>query len=132
MLEKLQRMEHNIAQLRRFQTRYTAQEVTGDTHLAWALRYGLFEAIQIVIDVSCHLVTRDHLGVPQTYGECVQLLQEHGYLSPTLAWRVKAMVGLRNILVHEYVQVDVEQILALLDQLEDLEAFVEAVTPHLR
>lgn len=130
MLEKLRRLQHNIAQLRRFQARYTVRDVLADTHLAWALRYGLFEAIQIVIDVSCHLTTRDGLGTPRTYGECVQLLQEHGYLPEALASTVKAMVGLRNIMVHEYVQVDVTQLFELLDVVEDLEAFITSVAPH--
>ncbi|MFP4395050.1 MAG: HepT-like ribonuclease domain-containing protein [Anaerolineales bacterium] len=72
MLEKLQRLENNVAQLRRFQAKYTMQNVRADTHLAWALRYGLFEAIQIIIDVSCHLVTREGLGTPRNYAECIQ------------------------------------------------------------
>jgi uncharacterized protein YutE (UPF0331/DUF86 family) len=130
MLKKLQRLEHNIAQLRRFRARYSPQGVMDDTHLIWALRYGLLEAIQIVIDVSCHLVTRKDLGAPQTYAECVALLREHGYLSPTLATKVRAMVGLRNILVHEYVRVDVTQLFGLLDDVGDLEDFIDAMARY--
>ncbi|MBN1484321.1 MAG: DUF86 domain-containing protein [Chloroflexia bacterium] len=130
MLARLQRLQQNMAQLRRFQTKYSAAGVMEDTHLEWALRYGLFEAVQIVIDVSCHLVTRDELGTPQTYGECIQLLQEHGYLPETLASTIKAMIGLRNILVHQYVQVDVGQLFELLNAVGDLASFIDSVAPH--
>jgi uncharacterized protein YutE (UPF0331/DUF86 family) len=129
-LEKLKRLGHNVAQLRRFRGQYTVGDVTADTHLEWALRYGLFEAIQIVIDVSCHLVARDGLGTPRTYVECVQLLGEHEYLPEGLTATVQAMVGLRNILVHEYVQVDVTQLFELLDNARDLETFIDSVAPH--
>jgi hypothetical protein len=37
MLERLQRLEQNIAPLRRLQAGYTVQDVAGDTHWTWAL-----------------------------------------------------------------------------------------------
>ena len=131
MLERLQRLEENILQLRRFREIHREEDVSKDRHLEWALRYGLLEAIQIVIDVSCYLVSRDNLGAPSSYGECIELLQQAGYIDDSLADILLGMVGLRNILVHEYIHVDVQRLYSLLDRIDDFSAFVREVVPHL-
>lgn len=120
-------LEAHVRELRRFRERHASDDVRQDMHLDWALRYGLFEAIQIVIDISCHVVNRHHLGAPASYAECVDLLRRAGYLDEDLAVAVAGMVGLRNILVHEYVQVDPERLYELLSRLDDLRQFVERI-----
>ncbi len=121
------RLETHVRELQRFRERYTSDDVRQDAHLDWALRYGLFEAIQIVIDISCHVVNTHHLGAPASYAECVELLRRAGYLEEDLAAAVARMVGLRNILVHEYVRVDPERLYELLSRLDDFRRFVERV-----
>ncbi|GAB4559027.1 MAG: hypothetical protein Kow0047_04590 [Anaerolineae bacterium] len=93
---------------------------------------GLLEAIQIVIDVSCHLVSEKNLGAPNTYAECIELLRRARLLDDHLADAVSGMVGLRNVLVHEYVSVSTEHLYQLLDHLEDFRAFAEQVHPHIK
>lgn len=124
---RLMRLETHVRELQRFRERYASDDVRQDAHLDWALRYGLFEAIQIVIDISCHVVNRHHLGAPASYAECVELLRRAGYLEEDLAAAVARMVGLRNILVHEYVRVDPERLYELLSRLDDFRRFVEQI-----
>jgi len=87
------------------------------------LRYGLLETIQIVIDISCYLVSRDNLGNPATYTECIELLQRFEYLDRGLAEKLNGMIGLRNILVHEYLAVEREKLYHLLEDIGDFEEF---------
>ena len=131
MFERLQRLEENIVQLQRFRDMHSLEDVRKDRHLEWSLRYGLLEAIQIVIDVSCHLVSRDNLGMPSTRSECIKLLQQAGYISDALASTLLGMVGLRNILVHEYIRIELERLYNLLDRIDDFRAFVKEITPYL-
>ncbi|RKY01130.1 DUF86 domain-containing protein [Candidatus Poribacteria bacterium] len=132
MLERLQRLEENVVQLRRFRETYSEEDVRRDRHLEWALRYGLLEAIQIVIDVSCYLVSRDNLGVPSSYRDCIELLWRAGYISDSLAEVLLGMVGLRNILVHEYIRVDVRRLYGLLDKLDDFKTFAREISFYLK
>ena len=131
MLERLQRLEENIVQLQRFRDMHSLEDVRRDRHLEWSLRYGLLEAVQVVIDVSCHLVSRDNLGMPSSYSECIELLQRAGYISDSLANILLGMVGLRNILVHEYIRVELEKLYDLLNRTDDFKAFVKEITPYL-
>ncbi|WP_081440077.1 HepT-like ribonuclease domain-containing protein [Rhodothermus marinus] len=41
------------------------------------------------------------------------------------------MVGLRNLLVHEYATIDVERLYRHLDQLPDFVQFIESIQPYL-
>ncbi|WP_366972603.1 HepT-like ribonuclease domain-containing protein [Thermoflexus sp.] len=78
--ERLLRLETNVRELRRFRQRYTLEEIRQEPHLEWSLRYGLLEAIQIVIDISCHIVSRYNLGVPNSYAACMDLLRRNGFI----------------------------------------------------
>lgn len=132
MRERLQRLEATLRELQRFHQRYTLEDIERDPHLEWALRYGLLEAIQMVIDISCHLVSRNNLGVPATYAECIEQLYRAGYLNDESRMALLGMVGLRNILVHEYISVDRARLYALLERIGDFKRFVEQIQPLIR
>ncbi len=131
MRQKLQRLETHLVQLEQFRKRYTLEDVRSNPYLEWALRYGLLEAVQMVVDISCHLIVRDRIGTPETYASCVDLLEHAGYVTPDLAARLRGMVGLRNRLVHEYAFVDVSRLYAFLDHLEDFRAFLRQIAPRI-
>jgi len=123
MLERLKLLENNIRDLRDLKSKFSLEDVCSDRTKEWALRYGLLETIQIVIDISCYLVSRDNLGNPATYTECIELLQRFEYLDRGLAEKLNGMIGLRNILVHEYLAVEREKLYHLLEDIGDFEEF---------
>jgi len=55
------------------------------------------------------------------------LLAEHRVLDADLAGRVRQAVGFRNILVHDYIDVDDAVVVARLADLSDLDDFVAAL-----
>lgn len=127
MLERLEQLETNIVELEKFRKKYVLTEIKADLQKQWILRYGLFESIQIVIDISCHLVTKYNIGNPKTYAECIELLEKEKYLSTSVAEKLLGMTGLRNILIHEYVSVDLNKLLSLLDNLNDFKIFAKEI-----
>jgi uncharacterized protein YutE (UPF0331/DUF86 family) len=72
MLHRLKTLERNIQELQAAKQRIIPSAFQTDFRERWALRYGLFESIQIIIDISCHLATKFNLGNPQNYRECVK------------------------------------------------------------
>lgn len=63
-------------------------------------------AVEAIIDVGHHVLAGRGLPVPGTYREVVPAMASAGILEPSLAARLDGMAGLRNILVHDYVDVD--------------------------
>lgn len=127
MLERLKLLEENIAGLVEFKHKTSLHDVLNDKSKEWALRYGLIETIQIVIDISCHLVSKYNLGNPSTYAECIELLEKFAYIDKDLAQKLLGMVGLRNILIHEYVAADNGKLYDLLKNIEDIRDFIHKI-----
>lgn len=100
--------------------------------------YGLAErylqlAIGCLLDVSNMLVSGLGLRKPERYQEAVDILAEAGVLSPELVRRLTGVAGFRNILVHEYLDIDRNLVYQYLHQgLDDLEAFARKVIRFLR
>lgn len=131
MHERLKQLEKNVAELKKIKDRHQEEDIQKDIQKEWALRYGLLESIQIVIDISCHLVVHQNLGNADTYAECIELLYRFDYLDESLKKRLIKMTGLRNILVHEYVKIDAGRLYHLLHQLDDFKAFAMSIKKHL-
>jgi uncharacterized protein YutE (UPF0331/DUF86 family) len=83
-------------------------------------------AIQICIDVGAHLVSELGLEPPSDYGGVFARLREAGILDDRLADQLRQAAGLRNVLVHAYVDLDDREVWKALDQLDDLRAFAAA------
>ncbi|MCX7025257.1 MAG: DUF86 domain-containing protein [Spirochaetes bacterium] len=127
MLERLQALEENIASLERFKFEHSLVEVEGTKSLQWALRYGLIESIQIVIDTACHICTSRNLGTPKNYGDCIRLIAQFGYLKRGLADELLSVIGLRNLLIHEYIHLDTARLYTFLESLDIFRSYASAV-----
>jgi len=126
--DKLKRLEDNLRELNSFKMNYTLEDVIADKVDEWGLRYGLFESIQIIIDLACSFVSEKNLGMPQNYSECISLLVSNKYLDKDLGERILQTVGLRNLLVHEYGIIDVKKLYEYLDHLQDIRDFAIAIS----
>lgn len=131
MLERLIQLEENLGRLEVLRSERPAAGREASTTAAWAVRYGLIESTQIVIDTACALCARHNLGAPRSYGDCLRLLGEAGYIPQDLAKALAKVVGLRNLLIHEYVSVDQERIVGFLGELDVFRAYAAAVRPYL-
>jgi uncharacterized protein YutE (UPF0331/DUF86 family) len=125
--EKLKRLEENLITLSTIKNNYTLEDIINDKVDEWGLRYGLFESIQIIIDLSCSLVSEKNLGIPKNYSDCISLLINNNYLEKELGNRIFSMIGLRNLLVHEYGIIDVKKLYEYLNHLQDIKDFAGAM-----
>ncbi|MCK9462272.1 MAG: DUF86 domain-containing protein [Proteobacteria bacterium] len=85
----------------------------------------LQRACQAAIDLAMHLVRRGALGLPQHSAEAFALLEGAGVVDRTLAARLKAMVGFRNVAVHQYQALDLAIVRSIIERgAADFRAFV--------
>lgn len=88
----------------------------------------LQRAIQAAIDLTAHLISGRGWGLPQSLKDHFRILADQHVVIPALATRLQAMVGFRNIAVHDYEQLDRAILKAILrDRLGDLEEFAAAI-----
>lgn len=104
------------------------QKYSLDDFLAEPERYGSTErflqlAIETTIDIGNHIVADMNLGDVQWSSDIASILHEKGYLPVELREVWIKMIGFRNLLVHDYLDIDrtkVHQILQ--NNLSDLKA----------
>ena len=131
MLERLIQLEENIKGLEAIRRDHTLADFSSSRELQWAVRYGLIETIQIVIDTACGICNKSNLGSPQNYGDCLRLLKEFKSIPVELAGTLIRIVGLRNLLIHEYAAIDDIRLYDFLDQMEVFRNYAMAVREYL-
>jgi len=88
----------------------------------------LQRAIQSTIDCAGHIIADEGLGLPLSLKEHFSILAAEKILSENLAKKMQAMVGFRNIAVHEYENINIDILKNILDHhLQDLEEFNTAI-----
>jgi len=122
--EKIKRLEENLVTLEEFRKNISLDDLLRDKIKQWALRYRILECVQEIIDISCALVSSNNLGNPKNYRECVEILIKNGYISKELGKRLISMVGLRNLLVHEYIKIDLSRLYEFLNNLNNFKEFI--------
>lgn len=50
------------------------EEIISDLKSLGSIKYYLIVAIEACIDISNHIIAKEHLGVPQTYADCFRIL----------------------------------------------------------
>lgn len=88
-------------------------------------------AIQAAADVANHILAEDSDLTPEDYGAAFVALAKLGVIDQGLAERLRAAAGLRNVLVHLYLDVDPDRVWEAIEGLDDLEAFAAVVERYL-
>ncbi|MBF0401235.1 MAG: DUF86 domain-containing protein [Magnetococcales bacterium] len=90
--------------VRRAREEYDKEPATfaGDHTRQDAAILNIQRACEAALDMGQHLIRRQRLGVPQGARDVFELLLRAGWIDATMADGLKAMVGFRNIAVHDY------------------------------
>lgn len=85
-------------------------------------------ACEACIDLGMHVIAEKRLEIPQNTRDAFSILDRHGFITEPLTGRMKAMVGFRNIAVHDYQSLKVEILRQIIGtHLNDFILFVERV-----
>jgi uncharacterized protein YutE (UPF0331/DUF86 family) len=96
-----------------------------------AAKYLLQVNIEAMIDIANHIIARERIGRPKTYGESFNFLQEKNILPKNKTEVFKTMVKLRNRVVHLYQEVKPSEIyLILQNNLQDFVYYLEEIRKY--
>ena len=97
-----------------------------------SILFNIQMAVQICIDIAAHIISEKGLGVPGSTTEMFYLLEKHGYLNHDLAGRMVKAVGFRNLIVHEYGKIELEQVYEIAQgDINDLNEYLKAIIKKL-
>lgn len=88
----------------------------------------LQRACEASIDLAMHIIAEKKLGLPQNSRDAFSFLEKKGIISASLSHKMKAMVGFRNIAVHDYQEINLVILQKILDEhLVDFSQFTKAL-----
>jgi len=97
-----------------------------------AVKYSLFEIIEVSIDIASHLISVNGFERAETYAEMFEILGKKKIINLKLSNNLSAMARFRNILVHSYAKVDNSKVLAYIkEELKDVKDNINAVLKFL-
>ncbi len=124
IITAIRTIEQNYIELYRYKDA-KASEIAADKSLQWIIEIGLQVTIQTILDIGSHILSDYKDNGWKMYKDIPLKLQEHGIITKTLAKKIVLMAGLRNILVHEYLEVDPEKLEEIIKpHLEDFKKFI--------
>lgn len=123
---KLATIREAVVQLRT-QGDVTTDRLADDIMLRWAVERGLQVAAEAVFDAGNHILAGEFADPADEYAHVPPRLAAHGVIAAPTATRLKGLSGFRNVLVHEYAQVDLGRLVEALHHLDDFDAFVADV-----
>lgn len=88
----------------------------------------LQRACEASIDLAMHIVADKRLGLPQNSRDAFSFLEAENIIPASLSNRMKAMVGFRNIAVHDYQELNLVILQKILDDhLVDFSAYTQTI-----
>jgi uncharacterized protein YutE (UPF0331/DUF86 family) len=138
ILSKIQDLERYVQQLRKFQN-YSCDEIESDPSLRsraglekiWAIEHGLQVSIQIVIDIGNHILASIGENQVEDYTGIIDKLGRYNILPSQFAKEIRGMAAFRNILVHQYADVNLRTVYYVLqNKLDDFVNYIRYIQSY--
>lgn len=125
--DRLGHLRRQLDHLHRIRPRVgSAADLEADVGLHNEVMFALFVICQQIIDIAAELSARRGQAV-DSYRKAVQNLAHDPSFPPDLVAELERLPGFRNVLVHEYLELDLARAVEALDRLEPVERFVQIV-----
>lgn len=127
---RLLKLEKSLRKLKEL-SRFSWDEYIKDEGIQDRVERNLQIAAQICIDIGSHIIADREYRAPYGYGDIFTVLLEEGLLPEALAGTMKQIAGFRNVLVHDYLEVDPKIVYESLKIMDDFKRFAEYVVTWL-
>ena len=129
--ERLRAMEENIILLEELRS-VPFDKFRKDPKTFKLALYALQICIQSLLDICHHIIVENNLPKPSTNQETIKTISENNIIPAEFANTLLPVVGLRNILVHEYIKVGLDKIYKHLQELDDFRTFQKHIVKFLQ
>ena len=123
-------LDEAIQVLRRHQGQ-PADRLRTDREERWLVERGLQVCVQNALDIATHIAASAGRDVPD-YATAIDRLAELGVLPSEFVQRFRSVAGFRDVVVHDYLDIDLEIVNVLLNgRLDDFSEFASMVGRYL-
>jgi len=132
VLRKLAELEEYLGQIREY-TNITIERYSSD----WKIQRIIERTLQIMIetcaDIAGHIISDRGYRIPKSYADTFKVLQEENILEKELFETMEKMAKFRNIVVHNYGNIDASIVVNILKRhLDDFLTYKNAIINMLK
>jgi len=132
VLRKLDELATYRGQLAEF-SGVRLDEYRGDWKTQRVVERTLQVIIETCVDISNHIIADNAMRAPKSYADSFTVLMENGVIAADLHAQLVGMAKFRNIIVHQYDQIDAEIVISILRKIDGtLAGFVESIQRRLQ
>jgi len=132
MGRKIAELERYLSQIKEYED-ISVNQYKQDWKIQRIVERTLHLMIEVCIDIANHIISDRNLRMPSSYADTFQVLKEAGIIKKSLFNRLEKMAKFRNIIVHQYEQVEPAIIVSILKKnLRDFEEYKKAVLKIIR
>jgi uncharacterized protein YutE (UPF0331/DUF86 family) len=87
-----------------------ADDLATNLSLRWTVEHGLQSGLTLILQAANHILTKRFGILPETYEASLAELRAQKVISASLYRRLRGAGGFRNVLVHEYLEIDLSRV----------------------
>jgi uncharacterized protein YutE (UPF0331/DUF86 family) len=127
LVDRLAELRRQLAHLRTLEPRVSREALERDLSLHNDVLFSLLAICQVVIDAAAELAARrgDRF---EDYTQAVRHLARDPRFSSDVVRELERMPGFRNVLIHEYVELDLDRAVDAVAHLDAVERFLAITT----
>jgi uncharacterized protein YutE (UPF0331/DUF86 family) len=127
LVERLANLRRHLDHLEKLRERVTAPEdLARDLSLHNDVLFSLLTVCQLVIDIAGELAGRRRDSFDDYVG-AVRSLSKDPRFAPEVVGELERLPGFRNVVVHEYVALDMRRVVEALNKLGHVRTFLDVV-----
>jgi len=110
----LKRLDELLRNTTMMKEKYVGKDVSwllADLEKAYAFERVMHRAIEAMLDICRHIVSAKRLGLAEYYSDYPIRIAEANLMDNQMATSISKLAKLRNILIHEYIELNYERLL---------------------
>jgi uncharacterized protein YutE (UPF0331/DUF86 family) len=124
--KRINKARQYLDYLRDIRAKYSYKEFKNDPVIYGSVERFLQLIIEALMDIGNHIISDQNLGQVEFYNNIPELLFNHKYINKEQRDLFLKIIGFRNILVHDYLEINSAIVYNILEKnLSDLESILK-------
>ncbi len=99
----------------------------------YAVSMVIFAILNRAIDIGNEIISgSESISLPGTYKDTFEILAQHKVIGPRLASKMVKLMKYRNIIAHDYYEMDISEVYKLKNDIEEVSEFILAIKNFLK
>ena len=131
VLNRLNHLEENLEYIKGIRE-YDKKDFINNKDIYLRYERALHLVIEAIIDLANHLIADQRLRTPESNRDIFKILFENNFIEKELAENLNKMAGFRNILVHDYLDLDRKlEYKIIINNINDIQQFMKIVVKYI-